>query len=234
MGITFEDVVNYELLNDSTIKLLPNKCRCGKKLVLSDSMRTMRCIDNNCRYFVVDRINKLNKHLELNISAADIDRLSHKLHWLTPYQLFMLDLSYEDNVIGMSDINNIVDVIRRIRELKSQEWYIYEIVELCGIDSISLVAKKLFDGFESIEQLYDELEQGQISFINDRLGIKSSDSSVLTVGIYNKLIEMKEELIFCETLLKIKKYSEKLIRISFCDNNIPFLNKSETISPFKN
>ena len=222
MGITFDDAREYELLSDNILKLIPSKCRCGQPLLLSDSLKTLKCSDSNCRYIIVDRVNNFNKKLKLGINTSDIDRLSKKLNLITPYQLFMLDLAYENNIVSAYDIYNIVEVVDKLKELKSTEWEIYQLVELCGIDTIANVAYKIFDGFTSITEAYDEIEQSQISFINDRLGIKSSDGAILAIGILSSLInefKNRDEMVNYIESFGGKTTSSVSSKISYLINN---------------
>ena len=226
MGISFDEALNNNLISDKTIKLLPSKCMCGSKLRFSDSLKNMICIENNCKSLIINRVMQFSKYVGIDIDYNKASIIVNKTKMITPYQMIILDTAFKSNMISNRDIENIIDCISKI---KDKQYYIYEIAKMCGIDDIYFVAYKIFDGFESFEDAYNEIEGGQVSFINERLGIKSSDSTILSLDIFNKLINIKDELIFAETQLKVKRYNQQIINISFSDNVKPFINKYELI-----
>lgn len=234
MGISFEEATQNDLVSTKTLEIIPNKCRCGAPLELSDSLRELKCVNKDCIYNIVDRLITFCNKTKLNIKDTELKELTLKLNIITPYQLLMLDEVYKNNIINKSDIQNIDEVMQSIKNIKEVDYFIYEIAEVCGIVSIEKVAYKLFNGFNSFEEAFEEIETGQVSFINERLGIKDSDSSILSIEVYNQIIKLKEELIFGETQLKIKEEEKERLNIAFTDNVSPFVNKSELMDKFNN
>lgn len=230
MGISFEEAIKNNIITPQNIQYIPTKCKCGANLEFSESFKHIQCTSENCKMIIVNRIENICSKIGMQFNQSDILKIVDKLKLITPYQILMLDKALEEKLINKNEIQSLTDNIQILKEFKDKEYYIYNIAELCGIEDISKVAIKIFDGFESFEDAFEEIEIAQVSFINERLGIKSSDSSILSVDIFNKLIALKEELIFGETQLNIKRYKKKLIKISFCDNVLPFINKSELLN----
>lgn len=229
MGIKFNEALRNDIISLKTLKMIPNKCECGHEYELSNSMKTLVCTNKNCKENIVRRVKTFCNKLGLNIETQDIRDITDKINIITPFQLLIIEDAVEHNIVTESDIHDLKDFIQSIKNIKEKEYFLYNIVELCGIKEIEKVAYKIFDGFSSFDEVFDEIESGQIAFINERLGIKSSDSSIISVDIYNKIISLKEELMFAETQLKIKKYDKKILYIAFCDSIIPYVNKSELI-----
>lgn len=223
MGVTFREAIDNELITDYTLKLLPSTCKCGEQIEFNDSLRIIHCTGETCVYKILDRLINFCEYNNINISNEKLLNMINTLDIITPYQLIMLNEAYEHNLI--SDIDDIVDSINKI---KSKDFYLYEIVSMCGIPNITKVAEQLFNGFNTIDDAFSEIEQGQLTFINERLGIKDIDNSVFSMDIYKELLQLKEELIFAETQFKIIRYS-KVVKIAFCDNVLPFYNKRELI-----
>lgn len=234
MGISFKEATQNKLISDNIIKIIPTKCRCGKPLEFNDSLRELKCTDKHCIYNLLDRLIEFCIKANLQIKENELKSLATKLKIVTPYQLLMLDEVMQEGIIDNNDIHSLNDVAQTIQEIKQKDYNLYNIAELCGILTIERVAYKIFNGFVSFEEAFEEIETGQISFINERLGIKSSDSSILSIEVYNKLLSLKEELIFGETQLKIKELNKKRLKIAFTDSVSPFVNKGELIDKFNN
>lgn len=227
MGITLSEALKNELITAQTYKTIP-KCECGSIFEFSDSMKALICTNKDCIYKTIHRIELFCEKLGIDTNKFDMIQLVKSLKIVTPYQMLMLDSAYTKNVVNIRSIQGINELLQNIKRVKEREYFISNIVELCGIRTIENIAYKIFDGFNSIEDAFNEIETGQLAFLNERLGIKSSDSSIISVEIFNILKDIKEELIFGETQLKIKEHTN-IIRIAFSDNILPFINKSELI-----
>ena len=234
MGISFNDALNNQLLSKKFLSIIPRNCKCGARLEFNDSLKIMYCTNKKCTVQIKNRIRSFCDRLNIDIDDSSIDKMIEKLGLITPYQVLMLPDALKEKLIDENDINNAENIIQSIGNIKQTEYFIYEIAELSGIKSIRNVAYKIFDGFESVEEAYNELELGQLGFINEHLGIKSSDSSIISIEIYNKLADIKEEMLFAEMQFKIKQYSKPILRIAFCDTVSPYINKSELLESMNN
>lgn len=229
MSITFTDALDNNLISDNIIKMLPRKCKCGADYVFNDSLKEIQCTNKDCSESIVNRCRTFVNKTGISVSEEGLRTLITKFKMITPFQLMMLDEVYSSGLVTSNDVSNIDDIVQNIKNIKQNELLIYEIVKLCCIENISNTAERIFGGFESVSDAYDEIEAGQISFINERLGIKSSDSSIFSFEIFNELIDIKEELLFAETQFNVKKIQKKSLRIAFADNILPFVNKMELI-----
>lgn len=230
MSISYTDVKSNELISDSILKLIPRTCNiCGRELQFSDSLKMVQCTNKNCKGKILKRCLLFNRTLGIEISTQDLIQIIGKLNIITPYQLLMIDEVMDSGIYDFCDIQNIDKAIQIIKKLKQEEHFIYNIVEWCGIEELSKIAQKILYGFNSIEEVYEEIDSSRVIFLNERLGIRSSDSTIISVEIYNLILAIKEELIFAETQLKIRKH-KNVVRLAFSDSNIGhFINKAELI-----
>jgi len=229
MSISFNEVVHNKLIDNNIINILDKRCKCGSDIVFSDSLKVLMCKNENCAYSIAVRVLEFCKYLGIQIEYEEAIYLVKKLNIRTPYQLMMLKEVYDTGMISVSDVENITTIIEQLENVKNNEYYLYQIAEMACISDIRFIEYKLFDGFESFDIAYDEIENGQVSFINERLGIKNSDSAILSLNIYNKLIDIKDELLFAETQINVRRYNKRILNIAFSDNIYPYVNKYELL-----
>ena len=222
MGISIDEAVRNQLISSECASILPKKCNCGADLELSDSLRWLYCTSNNCRYNLLKKINKLCDKIDISISDKDINKLIDKLNLISHYQILMLNDNIKNHIADI-DINT-----DKLSEFRNRAFYIYEIAELCCDETIEKIAKTLFYGFNSFDEAYNEIDEGQVSFIDERIGVSNTDSMTLSYSIYESLLSLREEFIFIESQLKIRKFNDRL-KIAFADNTLPFINKTEFI-----
>lgn len=229
MSIKFSEALENDILSASVIKSIQPKCKCGSEIVFSDSLRTAMCSNKNCVYKIVNRFKSINSKLSLGISDISIENIVKKLKLVTPYQLFLLKDAVNQGIITSIDVNNLSEILDNIEKAQDRHYKLYEIVQMCGVPTLENVAIAVFKGFDTIAEAYDEIEKGQVSFVSERLGLATPDSTTLGVEIYDKLVEYMEEFAFAEMQLNIDKAYENKLNIAFCDNIIPFINKAEYI-----
>lgn len=229
MSISMKELINSNMISSNSIKLIPNKCRCGAELVFNDSLRVLKCSNKNCKYTMIAKISNINKKLNLGLSDADIENIVDTVDIQTPYQILIID-DILNNGINI-ELHDKKSFLQSIEKVKRKEFELYKVVELCGIESIEKVAFKLFDGFNSMDDAFEQIDIGQLSFLNERLGIKNSDSAIISFCIYSDLTSIKDELLFAESIFNIKKYAD-VLNIAFADNIIPFFNISDVLEHF--
>jgi hypothetical protein len=230
MGISYEEALMNGLISETTRNMLPDKCACGSKYELNDSLTVIQCTNKKCKEYLIDRIENFNVMVGLDIDKPELRNIVKKLNIQTPYQILMLDEALSKDVITSKDLSNHKEVVDRLDKIKKAPVSLVNIVRICGIKVISKVAYKIFDGFNTIDEAYTEIETRQITFINERLGIKDTDSSIFSADIYSKIIELKDEFILAEMLLNVQSDNQdNIIRIAFTDNVQPYVNKSEFV-----
>lgn len=228
MGITYKELTSNGIVSQKTIDILPVNCRCGSNLIFSESLRELVCGNDDCKYGLIRRFYMLCKRLGVTLRYEDVIEIVTRLEIKSPFQVFYLQEAYDTKFIDDSIVPDIKKHLEEIEQSKLKEYRVWEILVMSGEPGIPEIANAVAYGFSSVTELYREIENGQLAFINERLGIESLDSCIFSIDIYNKLLKIKDEMIFAEQMLKIKEYKNK-IYIAFNDSVYPFLNSQECI-----
>ena len=205
MSIVLKDVIEHELLSKDTITILPNGgyCTCGTELEFTDSLSQVYCPSKECYLKMAARV----EHLAKSIGANGWDRetaikVCKNFKLKSPYQLLILKGSHLD------EVENFEELINDLYNKSDKELKLWELVKLMGVEKIEKIAYKLFYGYNSISEAYDDIKRYQVPFIADRLGLKNADTGVIAVNIYNTLLEYEDELLFGEKKIKVYKVAE--------------------------
>lgn len=236
MSISIDDALRNNLITAETASILPRTCSCGSEVVFSDSLKRLVCNNPKCRCKVISRFKQFRDMMSIRISDADIELIIKELKLSTPYQLLMLgELDASDPSCVLNRVISDKNVfLQDIEKVKQSEYFIYDIVKMSCIQNIATIAFRLFNGFNSIDEAYEEIETSQVAFINERLGIYDQDSSIFSLQVYNDLISNKEELLFGGYQLKVKEYDKPRLNIAFADGTSPYINVSELVFHLNN
>jgi len=227
MAISLQEAIDNELLSKKLIEILPNNgyCECGSELEFTDSLRQVYCTNRYCYLKVAARLEDMAKEMKVSGWNKDtcIDICKHfKLK--SPYQVFLLENQEWDGVDGFRDkVNNICNIEKR-------KFRLWEVVKLSGIPNIENIAYKIFDGYDSLEEAYNDIKKYQVPFIADRLGLKNADTGVLAVKVYNTLLDYEAELLFGEKKFEIIKTDGDKIYLAISGNVEGFPNKTSFIN----
>jgi hypothetical protein len=233
MGIPINEAKQHNLINLETQKLLSKACKCCKQFELSDSLKNVTCSNPECKARIYKRVAKFCKHNNISLDTTSIINIVDKLGLKTPYLILELDDMYKRHIVSSVEVPNIIDVLDNIEDIKSNNYYLYEIIEMCGIDNLTTVAKALALGYNSVAELYNELDKVQLSYITEKLGLEESNSISLALIIYNNLDSIYEELVYACHVLEVRQYTNR-IRIAFNDVISNFMNKADVIDYLNN
>lgn len=229
MSIRLSDVRENELLPDYIVDIIPDKCECGAEIVLTNSLKQAYCSSDTCYVKMASRMYKMAQKLSLSLITLDICKYICKNYDISsPYQLFLMGQVLENVDNRQDEPKGFRQAICNISSL-DVKLSLWEVVDLACIPDLEMVAKKLFYGYNNIGDAFDDIEYDKASFIAEKLGIKSSETSVLAVNIYNQLIKHKDELMFGETQFSIVDDTDKTIYIAIDGYIEGFKNKSEFI-----
>lgn len=232
MAITFDEILENDLINKDIINNIPRKCVCGSDIAFTDSLRQVYCTNDNCYLKMSLRIKALCNEIGVIVDDSVCEQLSKDLELESPYQIFLLD-QVIDNGYNPSNIDKIKKFIKDLKDYntKVEPWYA---AKLIGIPDIKNVAYKIFYGYNCLDDAYEDIEEGKASFISEKLGIVNVESSVLAVNIYNQLIKYKDEILFGETQLNVYERDNDYIRIVIDGNINDYKNNSEFVEYLNN
>lgn len=230
MGISYETVFNNQLISEDVLSIIPKYCECGGEIEFTNSLSQIYCSNARCVYKIASRLEAMAKAMQVDgwgyATSLEVCRF-YKL--TSPYQVFILQDALNKGVSrpSVAALDKKVEAITSSQARNAELW---KMVKYGNLPRIDTIAYKIFNGFESIEEAYKKIERDQVSFVAERLGIGSSEASVMAVNVYNILTEYKSELEFGETMFRLKKAEGDTILIAITGGVIGYSNKSEYIS----
>lgn len=229
MGISLKEVLDNKLLSDELMACIPHHCECGAEIEFTESLRQIYCSNPDCFYKIASRLEAMAKHMKADgWGESTCIEVCKTFKLKSPYQVFLLEGGNYKTSISAFDkkIASICDKERRKVEL-------WEVVKFAGIPSIETIAYKIFNGYNNLSEAFADIERGQVAFIANKLGLKTSDGGVMAVNIYQTLLKYKEELLFGEKQFDIYKPSGKTVYLAITGGVSGYRNKSEFIAYLK-
>lgn len=229
MGITFKEVEDNNLISKEVLQHIPRHCECGAELQFTESLVQLYCPNEACYIKVASRLEAMAKDMSIDgFGESTCIEICRRFGLKSPYQIFLIEDYY--NRGGRCDTVSAFDKkVKAICDKTKRHVKLWEFVRYGNIPSMKDTAYKIFDGYENIEEAYIDIEKGQVPFIANKLGLKSNESSVLAVKVYNVLIQHKDELLFGEKLFDIYKPSGDVLKIAITGGVYGYRNKAEFI-----
>ena len=219
--ISYEDVVENELIDSEVLYHIPSKCDCGGDIEFTESLKQISCSNPTCYHKVASRLESMCKELKVDgFGEATCLEICKFTGLISPYQAVKLKGIDIDTV---SALDKKVDSL--LQEL-SKERELWEVVSLGNIPSIDSISYKLFGKYNTVAEAYEDFETLQVPYIASLLG---HSSGVMASTIYNTLLEYKNELLFAEKNFNIKKVNENKIIIAITGSVLGYSTKSEYV-----
>ena len=102
---------------------------------------------------------------------------------------------------------------------------------LSNIPFVRTSAQKIFQGYGSLEEAFEDIDSGGFTFVQNKLGLNDSDKivSVQAIKVYNSLCEFKEDLLEGVKNVEIIDFSNKKTLKVICSDQVGngFNKKSE-------
>lgn len=227
MALTRQEVEDYGLINPYVLMDIPETCECGAEILFTDTTRQIYCSNPRCLYKVASRLEKMAKAMDVDgFGESNCIRFCEAYKMISPFQIFLMQNRNDLDYIGVSSARKIVNNICDDERRKVKLW---EIVKYCGIPDLDGDAAKIFSGYSSMKDAFTDIENGEVGFIADKLGIQNAESSVMAVRIYKNLLEYKEELMFGEMQFHVEEEAGQTMRIAIHNGVFGFKNKGQFI-----
>ena len=112
------------------------------------------------------------------------------------------------------------DVISQIKSKKKMQ--LWEYVMLSNIPFVRTSAQKIFQGYGSLEEAFNDIDSGGFTFIQNKLGLSDTDKivSVQAIKVYNSLCEFKEDLLEGVKNVEIIDFSNKKTLKVVCSDQV--------------
>lgn len=174
--------------------ILPEFCEaCGAPLEMSETLTGLHCSNPRCKDKLVMRVKALVQSLGiLTFGEANIEKFLKTWNIDGPMDIF--GLQFGDS-LSPEVSQKVSDVI--ITQIQGKKrMLLWEYVMFSNIPFVQTSARKIFQGYKTLEDAYADIESKGVTFIQERLG--SSDpsfQSVQAMKVYNSLLMYKDELL---------------------------------------
>lgn len=189
---------NYDKYNlpERFANCLPDICEiCGSPLWLKESLTELQCSNPRCPDKIAMRINMICEDLNILYFGESTIRKFMEYYIVTnPMCMFAL----KPGMLVSDEISQDVSdkIINQI--VKKRNFLLWEYVMYSNLPNIKTTAKKIFQGYDSLESAYNDIETGGVDFIQKRLGINcDGEVSVQAMKVYSTLMEFKNDLFEC-------------------------------------
>lgn len=174
-------------------EVLPEFCEtCGAPMEISETLTGLHCSNPRCKDKMVMRIKALCNDLGvLKFGESTIEKFIDYYEPDSPMDIFQL----EEGMLLAPDVSSKIsaDVIRQIKEKRKMQ--LWEYVMFANIPFVRTSARKIFQGYKTLDDAYKDIVSGGLIFIQDKLGISEyNELSVQAMKVYNNLIEYKDDL----------------------------------------
>ena len=175
--------------------ILPEFCEtCGASMEISSSMTGLRCSNPRCKDKMVMRVKALCLDLGiLTFGESTIEKFLDTYSIDSPMDIFGLRMG---DSLSPDVSQKVSDCI--IEQLgHKNKMLLWEYVMYSNIPFVRTSARKIFQGYKTIQEAFKDIETGGVPFIQRKLGLTGDENglSVQSIKVYNSLMEYKEDLI---------------------------------------
>lgn len=204
--IFIEDLKNdYEKygLPEKFVDVLPEVCdECGSPLEISETMTGLHCSNPRCKNKMIMRIRAMCKDLGI------VDFGENTISKFIDYYGVTNHLDFFELQKGMILSDEVSDKVSEkvIDQLiHKKKFLLWEFVQVANLPYIRTSARKIFQGYNNLTEAFEDIEEGGIAFIQEKLGINKDDDTVSlqAMKIYATLMEFKDNLIEGESHVEI-------------------------------
>ncbi len=189
---------NYEKYNlpSRFAECLPETCEvCGSPLWLKESLTELQCSNPRCPDKIAMRISMICDDLNIMYFGDSTIRKFMNYYVVTnPMCIFALRRGMlVSDEISQEVSDKIIEQIESKRRFTLWEYVMYS-----NLPNVKTLAKKIFQGYNSLEDAYRDIESGGVDLIQRKLGIScDGEVSVQAMKVYSTLIEYKKDLFEC-------------------------------------
>lgn len=234
MGIPLKTVIENELISQAILDCIPHECECGAPIEFTDSLRQVYCSNDKCTYKIAARLEAMAKAMKADgFGESTCIEVCRQFKLVSPYQVFLLEGALLQG-IEPENVSAFAKKVQSICDRGKRKVELWEVVKLAGIPSIETIAYKIFDGYDTLTDAFNDIEKGQVPFIAEKLGLKNAETGVMAVNVYNTLIKYKDELLFGEKQFEIYKPTGVILYIAITGGVNGFRNKGEFVQYLNN
>lgn len=230
MSVSLEDAEKYDLLDFEVMQSIPRRCKCGAKIQLDDSLQNVICSDVKCKNEIASRLFRLTRESgQSKWTINDCLTVANKIDIKTPYNIYTLPRYLDKQDLGIKNlgvklidvcdpthsipISDIAENIKILTNQKVRRIKLQDMVKLSGYLEIKPIAEDIFRGFQSINEAYVYIKLWPVTFVAERLGLRTDEELKIAAEIYDKLLQIEGELKFGQRFFTIEDKSRYTLQI---------------------
>lgn len=240
--------LNSDQFPQEFLDVLPTHCdKCGAETEITETLSMLRCSNPSCGEKSVQRLVSMLKDLGIkNMGESKCRQFLEYWGTTNPYAIFMYEPDEDGPLYDGCSMDFSEAMFEQIDS--KRKMLLWEYVKIGNLPGIRDSARKLLANYDSLEEFYDDLEGGGISFVQELLSIKGknilSDSSasfmdeddgeavsVKAVDVYNTLMFFKDDLFEALEFVEIKSLDTEVINICISTAvGRPYTSKQDFVS----
>ena len=179
--------------------VVPQFCEsCESPLDMNMALTELKCINPMCTGKLVMRVRKLCEALGIkHFGESSIEKWVDENGIVSPLQLYNIEDGMLLNGISDSLADKLLPQISAVKTMR-----LWEFVANAQLPYIQMSAKKLLEGYSSLEDFFRDMIDGGVDFIQTRLGIGDQYDdfgnpivSTMAAKVFTSLLESQEELL---------------------------------------
>lgn len=213
--ILVKDLVDNSNLPKEFIDVLPKICdTCNSPIEISETLTILRCTNELCLDKAVHRLVAMLKDLGVkNMGESKCRKFLEQLADPNPYAIFMYHPDEDGELFKGCSMDFSWGIFDQIDSKRSM--YLWEYVKIGNLPHIRDISRKLFSDYNDLDSFYNDLEEGEVDFIQNLLDIKGTEDtiSVKALAVYDTLVTFKDYLYQAIDYVDIKTVNVPVLNI---------------------
>lgn len=229
-------------LPDEFYESIPMYCsECDFPMEMTEALTQLHCSNPRCPSKLAQRLIAMAN--QLGVKDLGESKAAKFINLLQDWGTYnpLLIFAYEPEVDGLLEGVSLEVCNKIVNQFKSKNKFtLAEYIRVAQLPFIQTSAMTLFRDFDDLEEAFNEIEKGGVSYIGTKLGIKDSDDdeviSVRALKIYDTLMTFKSDLFEALPFVEIIKTKTIKKFTAVCSDEVgsPYKTKADFYSTVNN
>lgn len=235
---------------DMFLDSLPTDCfECGSPMEMSEVLTGLHCSNPRCRSKVAQRLYALCQNIGVkDLGKKRAETFVYNFGITNPLLIF----AYEPDVDGAMGEGISLEMSNKImKQFEGKKRFtLSEYVRVANLPFLQTSCVSVFGEYDDLAKAYEDIEQGGVEFIRDKLDIKKgstaigeqeSDISIRALRVFDTLMQYKQDLFqalpYVEIINVTKNNDSDLIYLkAVCSDEVghPFSTKNDFYATVNN
>lgn len=235
---------------DMFLDSLPTDCfECGSPMEMSEVLTGLHCSNPRCRSKVAQRLYALCQNIGVkDLGKKRAETFINNFGITNPLLIF----AYEPDVDGAMGEGISLEMSNKIMKQfeNKKRFTLSEYVRVANLPFLQTSCVSVFGEYDDLSKAYEDIEQGGVEFIRDKLDIKKgsnaigeqeSDISIRALRVFDTLMQYKQDLFqalpYVEIINVTKNNDSDLIYLkAVCSDEVghPFSTKNDFYATVNN